>query len=394
MMAITTFTSLLKEGQFLANESIPGSDFLPNSGNLFPKWSDTLSPTAVETWLFDAMTEDGSTAFTASFFRDGSEAPGSFRVAINAVWPDGTVWGHHLVVPVSSVTSEGPDVGHGHIIGVWSNGETQDNDTHTGASFDIAADLSAASVTFNVPGKITGTLTHRSLRYPSLPQTDKEAEVAPEAYWMRPIAMADATLDMTFHIDNPEKSGTAEKRMAIGPEQRSFGGMDRSWLPKVWAKEATDALFVRAKAGPYVMAMMRLVGTPQNNYQATATAVLYRDGELLCRPLRVLPADRRDAAAAADAVRVERIHDGDGLPARFRDKNVGYRLEFRSSGPKREKWSFELRHHKAWWAKPTSRPGPDGTGNSGFIVDVAGGLDGSDESFRGWGMTGEVELQD
>jgi len=405
-MAIT-FTSLFKDGQFLANTSIPGTDFLLNSGNLFPKWPDTLSPTAVETWLFDAMTEDGSTAFTVSFFRDGSEASGSLRVAINAFWSDGTVWGHHIVVPVSSVTSTGSEVGSGHVVGVWRNetSTSQDNNTqtpeYTGASFDIAADLSAASVTFNVPGKITGTLTHHSREgYPTLPTTSKEAEVAPEAYWFRPIAMADATLDMTFHIDNPDQPGTTvPKRMLIGSggKNRGFGGMDRSWLPKIWAKEATDALFVRAIAGPYVLAMMRLVGTSQGNYQATATAVLYKEGKVVCRPLRVLPADRRDGVGAGggeDAVRVERIHTGEGVAARFRDKNVGYRLEFRSPHDGGKKWGFELRHQNAWWAKPTSRPGPDGTGNSGFIVNVVGGLVGQDEVFTGWGMTGEVELPD
>src|SRR5688572_3813896 len=98
-MATTLFTSLLQGAQFLADSPIPGSDFLPGSGNLFPKWPEKLSPTATESWLFDAMAEDGSAAFTVTFFREGAEAPNSFRAAINAVWADGTVWSRHLVVP-------------------------------------------------------------------------------------------------------------------------------------------------------------------------------------------------------------------------------------------------------------------------------------------------------
>lgn len=394
-MAATPFTSLLQGNEFLADTPIPGSAVLPNSGNLFPKWAEKLSPTAVETWLFDATAEDGSAAFTVSFFRDGSQAPASFRAAINAAWGDGTVWSQHLVVPVSVVTSDGPDVAHGRVSGVWRTEDSQDDAARTTASFDVAADLSTTTVTFDRPGRITGNLTHRSLGYPTLPKTDREAEVAPGAYWFRPIAMADATVDLTFHIDDPANPGkTTEKRMLIGPEQRAYGGMDRSWLPMVWAKEATDALFVRAKAGPYVMAVMRLVSKPHKYYQTTVNAALYRDGKLVSNALRSLPPDRRDTVATADAVRTEKLYEGEGLVAKYRDKNVGYRLEFRSAGPGREKWSFDLRHHQAWWAKPTSRPGPDGTGNSGFIVNVTGGLVGSDESAHGWGMTGEVELSD
>ncbi|KAL2165580.1 hypothetical protein VTG60DRAFT_4282 [Thermothelomyces hinnuleus] len=397
-MAITTFTSTLKGDQFLADGPTPDADFIPDSANLFPKWPEKLSPTAVETWLFDAIAEDGSAAFTVSFFRNGSEAPSSFRAAINACWADGTVWSQHLVVPVSVVTSEGPDLGRGQVAGVWRTEESPGSDgssPHITTSFNIAADLSTATVTFDAPGRISGTLTLRSLGYPTLPKTAREAETAPGSYWMRPIAMADAALDLTFQVDDPARPWeTTTKRMLLGPEQRAFGGVDRSWTPKVWAKETTDALFVRAKAGPYVMAMMRLVATSQKNYETTATAALYRDGKLLSLALLALPPDRRDASAVADAVRTEKLYDGDGLPAKYRNKNVGYRLDFRGTGPEKGRWSFDLRHRRAWWSKPTSRPGPDGTGNSGFIVEVTGGLDGSDESFGGWGVTGEVELPD
>lgn len=394
-MATTLFTSLLEGDQFLANSSIPGTDFLPGSANLFPKWPEKLSPTATESWLFDAMAEDGSAAFTVTFFREGAEAPKSFRAAINAVWADGTIWSQHLVVPVSEVTLDGPDIGHGRVTGVWRTDETQVNKSSTVASFDIAGDLSTATVNFDAPGRITGNLTQRSLGYATLPEADREALVAPDAYYMRPIAMADATLDITVHLDNPERPGEKiEKRMCIGQEQRAFGGMDRSWQPIVWIKEATDVVFLRARAGPYVMALVRLVGTPQKNYAITVTAALYRDGKLVSKALRALPPDRRDTSAAADAVRVEKLYDGDGLPAKFRNKNVGYRLDFRSAGPERERWIFDLRHRQAWWTKPTSRPGPDATANSGFIVEVTGGLDGSGESVHGWGMTGEAELPD
>jgi hypothetical protein len=88
------------------------------------------------------------------------------------------------------------------------------------------------------------------------------------------------------------------------------------------------------------------------------------------------------------AVVVERLFDGDGLPAAFRHKNVGYRIEFLADA----KWVFELRHMRKWWVMPTSAPGPDATGSSAFVISVKGGLPGSGDMFEGFGMAGQVEM--
>ncbi|KAK4140590.1 uncharacterized protein C8A04DRAFT_31844, partial [Dichotomopilus funicola] len=340
---------------------LPSTPFTPHDGNLFPKWPTHLSPTAVETWLFDGMASDGSAAFTASFFRDGSQAPNPYRVAINALWADGTAWSQHLVTPESVVeVHEG-----GRVTGVWrTTGESTPGIT---ASFDVAGDLSTATVTFNAPGRITGTLTQRSRGYTTLPATAREAEVAPGAYWMRPIAVADIDADLTLFINDPAyppppptKPGqppshppvpTIPKQFLLTSssspsttdvttdtdannkeEKGTFGGLDRSWLPLVWTHESTDALFIRARAGPYDIALMRLVAKAHKYYQPTVSAALYRDGRLISRALHALPSDRRDDATTADAVRTERVYEGGGLRGGFRNGNGGVVVDFRGSG--------------------------------------------------------------
>ncbi|GES65930.1 hypothetical protein ATEIFO6365_0012032200 [Aspergillus terreus] len=385
--ATTTFTSTLKVDESIVEDPAPEMDFIPNSGNVFPKLVDKFNKTAVEVWLFDAMAADGTTAFTVSFVRDILTAPAGFRIQINATFSDGTKWTSPLIFPESTITSEGPDLGHGRVVGVWRT----DKDTSQ-AGFEVAADLSTSVVSFDVPGKITGTLKHRSLGYPGLPQTAREAQMAPEAYWMRPIPIADATVDMTFYTTNPDGE-TTSRRMVIDEDMRATGGVDRSWEPMPWSKVMTDSYFLRAKAGPYVIQVMRLVGRPEQNYELYATARLYRDGKLVCAPLRALPPNGAvDNPGSDDTVVVEKLFDGEGVLAIFRHKNVGCRVEFRSGGPGGERWVFEARHHRAWWSKPSSPPGPNATGHAGFVASVVGGQTGSAESHQGWGISGQVDM--
>ncbi|KAF2791969.1 hypothetical protein K505DRAFT_418755 [Melanomma pulvis-pyrius CBS 109.77] len=377
-------SSLVSSGSIVA-EPGPETDFFPNSGNLYPKYADKFPRTAVEVWLFDALAPDGSDAFTVSFLRDSMAAPAGFRVIINASWEDGTNWSHDLILPMSTVTVEGSNPGQGRVTGVWRTAD--DGEDGPSASFEVNEDLSISKVTFNVPGRIMGTLTHKSMGYPCLPKTEDEAKVATEIFWMRPVAMASANLDVAIVTD----PSTEPKRMLISADKGGYGGLERSWESIPWAKAVTDSLFVRAKVGPYVLQVMRLVGRPENNYEHTASARLYCDGKLVCSPQRVV--DKPDGytfgdSKAGHAVIVDKFFDGEGVPATFRHKNVGYRIEFLSEA----KWSFELRHDRVWWQMPTSKPGPNTTGSSAFVVSVKGGLVGSGDIFEGFGMAGQVEM--
>ncbi|OTA94985.1 hypothetical protein M434DRAFT_394197 [Hypoxylon sp. CO27-5] len=382
-----TFTSTLKVSESIISDPVPELEFIPNSGNLYPKLPEKFNKAAVEVWLFDAMTADGKTAFTVSFVRDVLAAPTGFRIQVNATWPDGTKWSNPLIFPESIITSEGPDPGRGRVVGTWRT--DKDNSK---AGFEIAADLSTSVVTFDVPGKITGTLTHKSLGYHCLPKTAKEAQMAPDAYWMRPIAIADATVDITFYSTSPEGETTIRKMM-IDKEERATGGVDRSWEPMPWSKVMTDSYFLRAKAGPYAIQVMRLIGRPEQNYELYATARLYRDGKLVCAPLKALQAsDIDEYKGGEDVLAVEKLYEGEGVPAVFRHKNVGCRIEFRSGGPNGQRWSFDARHHRAWWSKPSSPPGPNATGHAGFVVSVTGSQNSVAESFQGWGIAGQVDM--
>ncbi|KAF1828570.1 hypothetical protein BDW02DRAFT_484251, partial [Decorospora gaudefroyi] len=369
----------------LTAESSLGSAFFAKSGNLYPKYPDKLPQTAVEVWLFDALATDGTEAFTMSFLRDSTAVPAGFRVAINASWEDGSNWSRNLVFPVSIITSEGSSIDQGSIVGVWK----MNDDDQNGASvcFEVNEDLSVSKVSFNVPGVITGTLTHNSMKYPCLPNTENEARVGRDLFWMRPIAMAIADLDVTITTD----PSTEPKKLLISGDRGGYGGLERSWESMPWAKAVTDSLFVRAKVGPYVLQVMRLIGRPEHDYEATASARLYCNGKLVCGPQRVI--EKAEARGTGDtkadhALIVEKLFDEVGLPANFRYKNVGYRIEFLSG----TKWSFEVRHARQWWQMPTSKPGPGATGSSAFVVSAKGGLAGSGDTFEGFGMSGQVEM--
>ena len=74
----------------------------------------------------------------------------------------------------------------------------------------------------------------------------------------------------------------------------------------------------------------------------------------------------------------------------FRDRNIGYDVEFLQSAESEKRWLFHVRHAKTWWNMPTSAPGPNGTGNTGFVEHVTGGLVGED--YQGVGLGGQCEL--
>lgn len=379
-MAVKEFKSSFTNSSIVSGD-VKETEFFPDSANLHPKFSDKFPKTAVEVWLFDALANDGGDAFTVSFLRDSLVSPNGFRVTINATCGDGTNWTHQLVAPVSTVTTKGLSESQGLVTGSWSSLEGEED--AFSATFEVAENLSNATVKFDIPGKIKGSLKLFSKGYDCLPKAEDEAKASSNLFWMRPVAMASASLDVTMFTDNSEP-----KRMNITAEDGGYGGIDRSWEGMPWTMAVTDSLFVRAHAGPYVMQVMRLIGRPEKNYEATATARLYCNGKLICAAQRIVDPHAVAASEEHPGLTVEKLDDGEGLPAPFRSNQVGYRIEFLAGA----KWSFELRHSRAWWAWPTSKPGPGGTGSSAFIVSVKGGLVGSGDTWNGWGMDGQVEM--
>jgi hypothetical protein len=379
MMEPTLQVSSLDSRTSFVSTPSPESECIPYSGNLFPKYVDTIPQSAVEVWLFDALTPDGSDAFTVSFIRDVMAAPAGFRIAISASWADGTNWDYNLVLPISKVTQEAS----GRTVGIWKTAE--DAEKEASATFDISQDLSISTVTFDAPGFITGTLFHKSKGYSSLPSTAANASLGHDMFFLLPMAMASATLDVAI----TPTPGAEQKHMRILEEQDGYGGLGRGWEGLPWVKITTEMLFIRARVGPYVVNLTRLVGRPENDYALTATAQLYCDGKLVCATQRVLAkADGTTTEEGMHAVVVERLFEGKGLPATFLQKNVGHKIEFLAGA----RWVFELRHVRKWWAMPTSVPGPGATGSSAFVVSVKGGLAGSGDVFEGFGRVAQIEM--
>ncbi|KAJ5188376.1 hypothetical protein N7491_004701 [Penicillium cf. griseofulvum] len=225
----TTFVSYLNAatGDSLVTGPVPIEPLDCDSGNVYPKMKDRINDTAWELWYFDGGTEDGKTAITISFFRDARGLrDGGFRTQIFAMWPDGTKRNIELFFAESIVTAEGYSPVQAEVHGVWKT-----VDDAASATFTVAANLSTATLNFSVPNKVSGTLEMRATSgsKAGLPSTEEEALLSPGMYYMRPISLAEVSVDLTFEmVPLPAESEGNE-----APEQRKLifqsgkGGIDR-----------------------------------------------------------------------------------------------------------------------------------------------------------------------
>ncbi|KAF2471752.1 uncharacterized protein BDR25DRAFT_333799 [Lindgomyces ingoldianus] len=378
-MAMATFMSYLNiEGDSVVTGPVPLDPFLPNSANLFPKMINRINDSAWELWEFDAFSSDGETAVSVSFYRDARGIKeGGFHVDLNAIWPDGSKWGEELYFPESIITAE--------------------------------ADLSSATVQFSVPERVNGTIELSSQgngRESRLPGTEDSAKLGPAVYYMFPMGPADAKADLAFGVDD-ENGVVYERKLLVHADNGARGSMVRGWSAVAWPGIMTDAYYLSAVAGPYMLQLIRIVSSAATDFTPYVVARLYRNEKLLCAAQQLVDAQSsKNGVLAADAVVVEKVLEGDrGLTGAFRDKNRGYVVEFveGAKGGMREegkRWRFETSHKLAWWSEPTSAPGPQGTGKSGFIEAVFGGSgrhrfgDSDGEmTFEGAGVAGQLQLQ-
>ena len=360
----------------LVSGPVPISPFTPNNANLFPKLPDRINETAWELWFFDGVSSNGSTGITISFFRDAQAPKLGFRVQVNAIWPDGAQWGTELYFAESIITAE--DV-HG-TKGIWRSGD--DNL----ANFEVASDLQSATLTFDVQFRLKGTMNLTTLPPSvSLPATEEEAMLGPQVHYVRPIATASITADLTFFTTDKATNKTSSRDFRIEPLDQATGGMDRFWTPLAWPQLMTESYFLRATVGEYKVHFMRIFGTVAAGEVPYVSARLYHQGRLVCAP-------QSAGQSEEDYAAIEK-QQGEGLTGQFRDKNTGYVIKFVSPELEgcRKSWSFNVTHDRAWWNTPTSAPGPNGTGNSGFVEKVSGGEEGGEE-FEGYGGGGQAQL--
>jgi hypothetical protein len=363
------------EGDSVVPGPVPVAPFHPGSGNVFPKFVDRLSDTAWELWYFDGGSDDGKTAFTVSFFRDARGLKeGGWRAQVFALWPDGTTWNNELHFAESIVTADGGFDGRIH--GVWRARDDDDS----AVSFTIEPDCSAATLRFKVPQRVEGTVVLRALdgNRQGLPSSESAALLCPDMYYLRPISLAEVVADLVFH--SAGMSETA-KTTTTSESAREFkfvscrGGMDRCWTPLSWPQLLSESYFLRAQVGPYDMQLMRILSPGANGRKPYATACLWKDQKLVCAAQQViLPADLERPSSegkrpAEDAIAIEKVYEDDGgrlgVTGAFRDKNVGYIIQFigrgkgmDEPGSSRSRWRFEVRHVQPWWNMQPALLGP------------------------------------
>lgn len=392
-----------------SSSPITTAPFEPSSPNLFPKLVTSINLDSWELWEFDTFNaKDGKTAIGVSLYRDARGIDkGGFHAELNAIWEDGRKWNETLYFAESAVIQESGDKGYGCVHGVWksrpgisehgTNGQESNAQTDD-ISFTISADCSAATVRFAVRGRIDGCMKLRSKSVTKLedrlPTTEQEAQLCPDVFYMFPMGPVISDGEITFCFTaSPEE----QRSIKISPENGWCGGMVRGWSSKPWPTFMNDAYYVVAHVGPYMLQMLRIVGSAFAQHKPRAVARLYYNNELICsaNQVMVLPSDHGNTPPEHqhDTVQVTKIFPDENelnrLVGNYRDKNIGYKIDLVGASDKMQ-WTFEVRHKRAVWSEPTSAPGPEGTGKSGWIEEVSGGAKG--DEFLGSGFGGQLQI--
>ncbi|GAW20891.1 hypothetical protein ANO14919_104040 [Xylariales sp. No.14919] len=362
---------------------IRGFPPIPNSGNVFPKYPYAINETAWELWYFDGISKPDEAAIVIDFSRQaGSQHLGGSKVQILGIWRNGRTWHRDIYFPESFIeTAEDT----GAVAGVW-----RDSPNGSEISFHVDADCSHAEIEVLVPGIVTGSMSLTSL--PGDTGLDTSTELGPLVHYMRPIGRASINAKLTFK-DSQSVEPDAVSTLHLHDEF-SAGGMDRVWSLLSWPQIMTESYYLRAHVGPYTMQVMCIIPSAIHKSRPWTVARLYREGQLICAAQNVVDAaDEDQRRLNVDSLGVSKIY-GDAsdtcLTGLFRDSNIGYNVDFIQGGEPKKKWRFRIRHVRTFWNIPTSAPGPNGTGNTGFVEHIRGGLNAED--YQGVGLGGQCEL--
>ncbi|KAI1071028.1 hypothetical protein LB507_011516 [Fusarium sp. FIESC RH6] len=362
----------------ISEEPVLPSSFIPSSGNVFPKFTSAIPKTAWELWYFDGISEDDKSSIVIGVTRNAEGLKhGGFKVQVFVIWADERTWHRDLFFPESVVSIDES----GATEGIW-----KDATSSSSISFSCAGDLSKAALVFDVPGIVQGDMHLEAL--PGDTGLDTDATLGPSVYYVRPLGRASVKAQLSLYSSD----ATAAEQFILGTSAN--GGMDRVWSPLSWPQVMTESYYLRAQVGPYAMQIMRIFppkGSENSENQPSTVARLYREGQLICAPQHVVTRD--DALITHDSLILSKQNtsdSGDAVTGEYRDKNTGYTVEFVGKGNEEQRWEFQVRHERIIWNTPTSRPGPDATGNTGFVERLYGGTIG--ESYEGVGTGGQCEL--
>jgi hypothetical protein len=386
-MAYKSISHFDLHGNTIISGSIPTEPFIPNSSNLPPKFQHQINASAWELWEFEAFSPIDQASIGISFYRDGLSEDG-FHAEMNAIWPDGKTLGKKVFFKESIIESTwDDDVGTAGVHGIWRS-----EDEGKSVSFRVAADLSLATLEFSLPGLVTGKMELRGLNSKSsdnLPRQEKDAVLYPSVYYIYPMGPVSTSVDLHFTMGNiGETSGEAEKAERELTVKSGGGGMVRGWSDRAWPEFMRDAYYVVAYVGPYMLQLVRIISSVAEGHKPYVLARFYKG--------------HGQVEVPQEGVMVQKIFSGDGesgaVTGAFRDQNTGYLPTFsqvdKDKGEKRRVWCFLAKHKKTMWSTPTSAPGIDGTGKTGWIEGVSGGeVEIEEENYEGFGVGGQLQLQ-
>ncbi|KAK4176932.1 hypothetical protein QBC36DRAFT_372890 [Triangularia setosa] len=350
--------------------------FFPNHPNTFTKLPISIGKATWEVWYFDALSPSGDSAVTISFWRDAMTKEG-FRAQVHALLPDATTVGSDNPLLESTVASDSTSV-----TGTWRSPSSPDGMTAAQvATFQISKDATSAHLSFKL-ATVEGTLdliTPDNYQPPNLPD-EQSASFTPGVYLVRSIPSASAFVNLSF-------SSGVNLKFTNGS-----GAHQRNWSSLPWPVIMDLNYYLAAEVGPYTIRLMHITSRLDRAFPYRVNALLFRDNQLL---LNV--AGREHVSFTQPYVLFRPLFDGGsagkGAAVRgiFPDMtNTGFLVDFVDPNDKRH-WQFEVGHFKPWWNYPTGPP-QLGTGNSGFLERVFGGLVGRKEAFEGRGLGGQCTV--
>ncbi|KAL4971414.1 hypothetical protein BDW66DRAFT_165258 [Aspergillus desertorum] len=348
---------------------------VPGSGNLLPRFDGQNAGTAWDFWLFDGFAAVDRSALVVSFNRNlDPRRPGSFKVEVVVVWPDQSSCHRELFFPESKVAETGDTRD---VLGSWSNASEGSS-----VSFRVSADCSEAVLDVSVPGVVQGKV--HLLRLPGDTGLDTPADLGPSVAYLNALGRAAVTASLKLY--SSDRTSSRDFHLGQG-DNESRGGMERCWSPFAWHQLMKESYRLRATVGPYSMSVMSISCRSAGNYRLYTASRLYRDGKLVCVAQQAVDEGK---VHDSDFLSLRKVYDGNetAVTGDFHDKSTGYELVFGAANGRR--WRFQVQHGAVAYNVPTSPPGPDCTGNTGFIESIMGGE--NEEQFSGVGIGASGEF--
>ncbi|GJC91663.1 hypothetical protein CH63R_01264 [Colletotrichum higginsianum IMI 349063] len=358
----TLGTQGCKEHRITAYETVAGDVlFGPRTPNEHPTVGKLsgINSTSWEQWVFDSVSETGSSGIFLSLGRDASYSffgQGNLHVEFYALLDDGTKIQELAFVEVSSVYDCGEFVAstwtsssHAFEFRVPKDAGAGGGSGGSGGAPTFAVRTPKFRGDFLLLGTAPGHFPNGALRASA---SSSSTQLAPGLHMHSTIPAAQVRGNMTFKGREISYSGV--------------GGHLHLWAIDNWFKIIWGFRILRGSAGPYSFFYWEptsRVGGRVPHY----TAILFKDGKKLVSTQAATPPSHQPQGG--DYVRVSATQHGRGARASVasRPASTGHVVEFWSAGGGH--WRFELEHQHVQVQMPFGRD----TGLAVFTNRVFGG---------------------